>query len=167
MCFWNRELLAQTEARMMHFVTLTVPHPRTDHSLMHNTLQEDPTVDKLISLPCVKEKRMANTCRSSHKFVVRGQKKRTANKSYTVCFSFVVRPIKNARQTSSCREPEIKRTANIRMAKSQFPVVITVATSMFNYCTIYMKAFDFSIIIGCRNLKLHIRIEISYIIPCN
>jgi hypothetical protein len=36
MCLWNRELFAQTEARMMHFVTLTVPHPHTDHSLMHN-----------------------------------------------------------------------------------------------------------------------------------
>jgi hypothetical protein len=35
-CFWNRELLTQTEARMMHFVTSMVPPPRTDHSLMHN-----------------------------------------------------------------------------------------------------------------------------------
>jgi hypothetical protein len=25
------------EARMMHFITLTVPPPRTDHSLMHNS----------------------------------------------------------------------------------------------------------------------------------
>jgi hypothetical protein len=33
---WNRELCAQTEARMMHFITLTVPPPRTGHSLMHN-----------------------------------------------------------------------------------------------------------------------------------
>jgi hypothetical protein len=36
-CHWNRELLSQTEARMMHFVTLTVPPPRTNHSLMHNS----------------------------------------------------------------------------------------------------------------------------------
>jgi hypothetical protein len=35
-CLWNRELLAQTEARMMHFVTPMVPPPHTDHSLMHN-----------------------------------------------------------------------------------------------------------------------------------
>jgi hypothetical protein len=36
-CLWDRELRAQTEARMMHFITLTVPPPRTDHSLMHNS----------------------------------------------------------------------------------------------------------------------------------
>jgi hypothetical protein len=36
-CLWNRELRAQTEARMMHFITLTVPPPRIDHSLMHNS----------------------------------------------------------------------------------------------------------------------------------
>jgi hypothetical protein len=36
MCLWNRELLAQTEAKMMHFVTLTVPPPHADHNLMHN-----------------------------------------------------------------------------------------------------------------------------------
>jgi hypothetical protein len=36
-CLSNRELLAQTEARMMHFVTPTVPPPRTDHSLLHNS----------------------------------------------------------------------------------------------------------------------------------
>jgi hypothetical protein len=36
-CHSNRELLAQMEAIMMHFVTLTVHPPRTDHSLMHNT----------------------------------------------------------------------------------------------------------------------------------
>jgi hypothetical protein len=36
-CLSNRELVAWTEARMMHFVTLMVPPPRTDHSLMHNT----------------------------------------------------------------------------------------------------------------------------------
>ena len=36
-CLLHRELRAQTEARMMHFVTLTVPPPRTDHSLMHNS----------------------------------------------------------------------------------------------------------------------------------
>jgi hypothetical protein len=35
-CLWNRELLAQTEDRMMHFVTLMVP-PRIDNSLMHNS----------------------------------------------------------------------------------------------------------------------------------
>jgi hypothetical protein len=36
-CLWSRELRAQTEARMMHFITRTVPPPRTDHSLMHNS----------------------------------------------------------------------------------------------------------------------------------
>jgi hypothetical protein len=36
-CLSNRESLAQTDARMMHFVTLTVPPHRTDHSLMHNS----------------------------------------------------------------------------------------------------------------------------------
>jgi hypothetical protein len=36
-CTWNRELLAQTETRTMHFITLTVPPPRTDHSLIHNS----------------------------------------------------------------------------------------------------------------------------------
>jgi hypothetical protein len=35
--FPSRQLLAQTEARMTHFVTLTVLSPRTDHSLRHNT----------------------------------------------------------------------------------------------------------------------------------
>jgi hypothetical protein len=35
--FPNRKLLAQTEAKMTHFVTLTVPSPRTDHSLKHST----------------------------------------------------------------------------------------------------------------------------------
>jgi hypothetical protein len=33
----SRKLLAQTEARMTYFVTLTVPSPRTDHSLRHST----------------------------------------------------------------------------------------------------------------------------------
>jgi hypothetical protein len=36
-CIWNRELRAQTEPRMMHFITLTVPPPCTDHSLFHNS----------------------------------------------------------------------------------------------------------------------------------
>jgi hypothetical protein len=36
-CTWNRELLAQTETRTMHFITLTVPPPGTDHSLIHNS----------------------------------------------------------------------------------------------------------------------------------
>jgi hypothetical protein len=36
-CHWNRELLSQTEGRMMHFVTLTVPPAHTNHSLMHNS----------------------------------------------------------------------------------------------------------------------------------
>jgi hypothetical protein len=35
--FPSRKLLAQTEARMTHFVTLTVPSPRTDHNLSHST----------------------------------------------------------------------------------------------------------------------------------
>jgi hypothetical protein len=35
--FPSRKLLAQTEARMTHFVTLTVPSARTDHSLRHST----------------------------------------------------------------------------------------------------------------------------------
>jgi hypothetical protein len=35
--FPSTQLLAQTEARMTHFVTLTVPSPRTDHSLRHST----------------------------------------------------------------------------------------------------------------------------------
>jgi hypothetical protein len=35
--FPSRKLLAQTEARMTHFVTRTVPSPRTDHSLRHST----------------------------------------------------------------------------------------------------------------------------------
>jgi hypothetical protein len=35
--FPNIQLLAQTEARMTHFVTLTVPSPRTDNSLRHST----------------------------------------------------------------------------------------------------------------------------------
>jgi hypothetical protein len=35
--FPNRQLLAQTEARMTYSFTLTVPSPRTDHSLRHNT----------------------------------------------------------------------------------------------------------------------------------
>jgi hypothetical protein len=33
----NRQLLAQTQARMTYFVTLTVLSPRTDHSLRHST----------------------------------------------------------------------------------------------------------------------------------
>jgi hypothetical protein len=33
----SRILLAQTEARMTHFVTRTVPSPRTDHGLRHST----------------------------------------------------------------------------------------------------------------------------------
>jgi hypothetical protein len=33
----SRKLLAQTEARMTHFVTRTVPSPCTDHSLRHST----------------------------------------------------------------------------------------------------------------------------------
>jgi hypothetical protein len=33
----SRKLLAQTEAIMTHFVTRTVPSPRTDHSLRHST----------------------------------------------------------------------------------------------------------------------------------
>jgi hypothetical protein len=33
----NRQLLAQTEARMTYFVTLTVSSPRTDNSLRHST----------------------------------------------------------------------------------------------------------------------------------
>jgi hypothetical protein len=36
--FPSRQLLDQTEARMTHFVTLTVPPPRTDHSLRHSTM---------------------------------------------------------------------------------------------------------------------------------
>jgi hypothetical protein len=35
--FPTRQLLAQTEARMTHFITLAVPSPRTDHSLRHST----------------------------------------------------------------------------------------------------------------------------------
>jgi hypothetical protein len=35
--FPSRQLLPQTEAKITHFVTLTVPSPRTDHSLRHNT----------------------------------------------------------------------------------------------------------------------------------
>jgi hypothetical protein len=35
--FPNIQLLAQTEATMTHFVTLTVPPSRTDHSLRHST----------------------------------------------------------------------------------------------------------------------------------
>jgi hypothetical protein len=35
--FSSRQLLAQTEAGMTYFVTLTVPSPRTDHSLRHST----------------------------------------------------------------------------------------------------------------------------------
>jgi hypothetical protein len=35
--FPSRQLLAQTEARMKHFVTRTVPSPRTDRSLRHST----------------------------------------------------------------------------------------------------------------------------------
>jgi hypothetical protein len=38
-CLCNRELLAQTKAKMIHFVILTVPPPRTDHSIMHNTIR--------------------------------------------------------------------------------------------------------------------------------
>jgi hypothetical protein len=33
----SRQLVAQTEARMTHFITRTVPPPRTDHSLRHST----------------------------------------------------------------------------------------------------------------------------------
>jgi hypothetical protein len=36
-CLCNRDLLGETEAKMMHFVTQMVPPPRADHSLMHNT----------------------------------------------------------------------------------------------------------------------------------
>jgi hypothetical protein len=36
-CLWNRDLRAQTDVRMMHFVTLAVSPPHTDHSLMHNS----------------------------------------------------------------------------------------------------------------------------------
>jgi hypothetical protein len=37
-CLSNRELLATIpEARMTHFVTVTVPPPRTDHSLRYST----------------------------------------------------------------------------------------------------------------------------------
>jgi hypothetical protein len=35
--FPNRQLLAQTQARMTYFITLTVLSPRTDHSLRHST----------------------------------------------------------------------------------------------------------------------------------
>jgi hypothetical protein len=35
--FPSRQLLGQTEARMTHFVTRTVPSPHTDHSLRHST----------------------------------------------------------------------------------------------------------------------------------
>jgi hypothetical protein len=35
--FLAQNLLAQTEARMTHFVTRTVPPPRTDHSLRNST----------------------------------------------------------------------------------------------------------------------------------
>jgi hypothetical protein len=35
--FPSRQLLAQTEPGMTHFVTLTIPTPRTDHSLRHST----------------------------------------------------------------------------------------------------------------------------------
>jgi hypothetical protein len=35
--FPSRQLLAQMEARITHFVTRTVPPPRTDHSLRHST----------------------------------------------------------------------------------------------------------------------------------
>jgi hypothetical protein len=34
--FVAKKLLAQTEARMTHFFTQTVPSPRTDHSLRHS-----------------------------------------------------------------------------------------------------------------------------------
>jgi hypothetical protein len=36
-CLCNRELFAQMESKMLPFVTLMVPLPRTDHSLMHYT----------------------------------------------------------------------------------------------------------------------------------
>jgi hypothetical protein len=37
-CLSSRELLATIpEARVTHFVTVTVPPPRTDHSLRHST----------------------------------------------------------------------------------------------------------------------------------
>jgi hypothetical protein len=35
--FLSRKLLAQTEASIIHFVTRTVPSPRTDRSLRHST----------------------------------------------------------------------------------------------------------------------------------
>jgi hypothetical protein len=35
--FPSRKLLAQTEARMTHFITRMVPSPHTDHSLRHST----------------------------------------------------------------------------------------------------------------------------------
>jgi hypothetical protein len=35
--FPSRQLRAQMEARMTHFVTRTVPPPRADHSLRHST----------------------------------------------------------------------------------------------------------------------------------
>jgi hypothetical protein len=35
--FPSKQLVAQTEAGMTYFVTLTVPSPRTDHSLRHST----------------------------------------------------------------------------------------------------------------------------------
>jgi hypothetical protein len=37
----SRKLLARTEAKMTHFVTRTVPSPRTDHSLRHSTTKVD------------------------------------------------------------------------------------------------------------------------------
>jgi hypothetical protein len=35
--FPRRQVLAQMEARMIHFVTLTITSPRTDHCLRHST----------------------------------------------------------------------------------------------------------------------------------
>jgi hypothetical protein len=45
-CLWNRKLHAQTEAKTMHFVTLTVSPPRTDHGLMHNSTKGMPPGQK-------------------------------------------------------------------------------------------------------------------------
>jgi hypothetical protein len=36
-CLCNGELVAHMEAKMINFIILTVPPPRTDHSLMHIT----------------------------------------------------------------------------------------------------------------------------------
>jgi hypothetical protein len=55
-CLCNQELLAQTEATMMNFDTLTVPPPRTDHSLMHNTTRGRSPGQKGFQV-CLREKR--------------------------------------------------------------------------------------------------------------